>query len=284
MLAVMRLRPGETVAKIKNTWTAVSVGEAAPPNTEIARGELALGRADHAFLRYTLPQDLPLGTYRLAVTADDKPWASLEIPVVAAKEAAPLAKPSDLLPLEPGRAWTYAWSFSAGPAVKNLTVAGAEKGADGTFRATMVFSVAGVDEHGTRVELRRNGTLVSEEWWTLSEAGVAVSRMRAEGKTHVNDPPLPTIALPLRSPAKWKHEPKAGSPPIEYRMWGPHPVQTPSGEVPGWIVWMKTAGGGQVSTIERHFAPGVGVVREVHVDAAGPTFLTRLETKLLSTK
>ena len=58
-------------------------------------------------------------------------------------------------------------------------------------------------------------------------------------------------------------------------------MQTPSGEVPGWIVWMKTVSGPQVTTIERHYAPGVGVVREVHVDAVGPDLLTRIETALL---
>jgi hypothetical protein len=109
----------------------VDVGDAAPPKTEIARGKLPLEGKTHGSLKFTLPKDLPVGTYRLDVLADEKPWASLEFPVVAPKEAPSLAKPADLLPLEPGTKWTYSQVLEAGPTVKKLTVSGAEQGADG---------------------------------------------------------------------------------------------------------------------------------------------------------
>lgn len=283
LLAVFRLRPGESFGKITHVWTAVDVGDEAPPGTEIARADLPLQGRTAGNLKFTLPRDLPVGKYRLDVSADGKPWASLEFPVVAASEATPLAKPTDLMPLEPGTSWRCSWVLETGPAVKSLTVAGAEKGADGKYRATTTFSVVGKEDGLARIGMQRGGQLVSEEWWSLTDAGLAVTKAKVGDTTSPFDPPLPMIPLPLKSPHRWTHQPK-DAPPMEYRMWGPLPVQTPSGEKPGWIVWMRTTDGRRTSTVERHCVPGVGIVREVHTDAAGPALLTRIESVLLPAK
>ncbi len=282
-VVVFRLGAGESFEKLDHVWTAVDVGDAAPANTEIAREELALKGTTSGNLRFTLPRDLPVGKYRLDVSADGKPWASLEFPVVPPTEATPLAKPSDLMPLEPGTKWTYSWLLEGGPTVKKLNVSGAEQGADGKCHATMTLAVAGKEDGLARVEMRRGDTLVNEEWWSLGDTGLVVTRVKTEGQMADYEPPLPMIAIPLKSASSWTHEPKDGTA-IEYRMWGPLPVKTPLGETPGWIVLMRFAAGDQITTIERNYAPGVGIVREVHVTARGPTLLTRLETALLPAK
>ena len=143
LMVVFQLRAGESFGKLERVWTAVDVGDAAPANTEIAKEETALQGMTRGNLKFTLPRDLPVGKYRLDVSADGKPWASLEFPVVPAKEATPLAKPGDLMPLEPGTKWTYSWVLEPGPTIKKLNVAGAEQGADGKCRATMAVAVAG---------------------------------------------------------------------------------------------------------------------------------------------
>lgn len=283
LVVVFQLRAGESFGKLEHVWTAVDVGDAAPANTEVGREETALNGMTRGNLKFTLPRDLPVGKYRLDVSADGKPWASLEFPVVPAKETTPLAKPADLMPLEPGTKWTYAWVLEPGPTIKKLNVSGAAQGADGKCRATMAVTVSGKEEGLAHVEMKRGDTLVSEEWWSLTDKGLVVARVKIEGEMADYDPPLPMIALPLESASSWTHQPKDG-PPVEYRMWGPLPVRTPSGEAPGWIVWMRFVAGDQITTIERHYAPGVGIVREVHVTARGPTLLTRLETALLPAK
>jgi len=282
-VVVFRLRPGESFGKLEHVWTAVDVGDAAPANTEIAREELALGGKTTGNLRFTLPRDLPVGKYRLDVSADGKPWASLEFPVVPAKEAMPLAKPGDLMPLASGTKWVYSWVLEPGPAIKKLTVPGAEQGADGKCRATLAITVAGEENGLAHMEMKRGDKLVSEEWWSLTDTGLVVTRVKTEGQTADYEPPLPMIALPLESASSWRYQPKDGTA-VEYRMWGPLPVKTPSGEKPGWIVWMRVPTGDEVTTIERHYAPGAGVVHEVHTRARGPILLTRLETTLQPAK
>jgi hypothetical protein len=283
-MAVFRLRPGEKIEKLTNVWTAVDIGDFAPPNSEIGRGDMALRGAPSGNFKYSLPKDFPPGKYRLDVSADGKPWASLEFAVVAAAPVVALANPSDLVPLEPGRTWTCSWVLEPGPALKNITVAGAERGGDGKFRTTTTYRVAAREGDVAQVEMGRGGQVVAEEWWSLDAKGLFVTQVRTGGQTNAFDPPVPMIALPLASPHKWTHQPKDGSPATECRMWGPLPVQTPAGEAPGWVVWMKTAQGDRISTIERHYAPGIGIVREVHVDAVGPKLLTRIETALLPAK
>ncbi len=165
-----------------------------------------------------------------------------------------------------------------------MTVAGVEKGEDGRFRSATTFTVAGKEGDVAHIEMRRGETLASEEWWSLTAKGLHVTQQKVNDQTRPYDPPLPMIAFPLRSPHKWTYRPKDKSPQIEYRMWGALPVKTPSAEMPGWIVLMRTVSGREISTIERHYAKGVGVVREVHVDAVGPELLMRVEAELLPAK
>lgn len=279
-----RLRAGESFQKLTGAWTAVDVGEAAPPNSEIGRTDLPLRGSSHGHFRYSLPRDFPIGKYRFDVAADGVPWASLEFSVVPAAEPVPAAKPEELIPLSPGTTWTYAWLLEPGPAVKNLTVTGAERGEDGKFRATTSISVAERDGAVARMEWRRGGAVVGEEWWSLGAEGLAVVKAKAGETTVTHDPPLPILALPLRSAHAWTHQPKGDPARMEYRMWGPLPLPTPTGEAPGWVVWMRNAAGPRVSTIERQIVPGVGVVRESHVDVVGTALLTRIETALLPGK
>lgn len=279
---VFHLREGEAFKTITHVWTAIEVGDAAPANTEIARGDLALQDMRHGFLHFTLPKDLPVGKYRLDVSMDGKPWSSLDFPVVAAKEAKAVEKPADLLALEPGTTWTYSFEIRPGPIVKNMTIPGAEKGADGAFRATATYTAAAKEAEGTRVEIRRGNILINEEWWALSATGLFVARERQSEQEAVYDPPVPTVPLPLAGPASWTYKAKDGSFERAYRMWGPLPVATPKGEAPGWIVLSKQSTGRGILSIERHFVPGVGVVREVQVQTAVGRLLTRMETSLLS--
>src|SRR5439155_9528945 len=251
-----------------------------PAGTVIASGSIPARDLKHGVLRMKVGKDLAVGTYRLDVAADKKPWASLDIRVVAATPVTPLAKPEDLLPLAPGTAWTYAFLAEPGPVGKNMKVDGAEKGADGTFRGTERHLVVAKDGSGARVELRRGDTLLYEEWWTLGPSSLATARTRVGTDETPLDPPVPMIVLPLASPAAWTYKPKDGSFEYDCRMWGPLPVAGPAGETPGWVVWLRLVAGKRVTTIEREFVPGVGMAREAKVVASGPNLLYRQEIAL----
>ena len=52
-----------------------------------------------------------------------------------------------------------------------------------------------------------------------------------------------------------------------YRMWGPIPVAGPKGAAPGYVVLTEEQTANFLKTTERHFLPGVGLVREVIITA-----------------
>jgi hypothetical protein len=261
----------------------VDVGAVAPAGTVVAEEKLGLGSLRAGGLRFTIPRDLPIGKYKVEVKADDQPWSALEFNVVAPPKPTPLEKPADLLPLAVGTKWEYSLVHESGPGVK-VTLPGTTRGEDGKLRGPVSYTVAGEDEHGTRVELRRGDLLVLEEWWRLDKTGLALTRQRAGKDEFEADPPLPTIRLPLKAPSSWEYKPKDKSFQRKYRMWGPLPVTGPEGRAPGYVILSSQPTPSGMVTIERHFAPGIGVVREVQITAGFGQMLTRLEWTVVPKK
>ena len=284
IVLVWHLREGETAKKMVHVWTAVDVGAAAPAGTVIAKETMDLKEARYGVLRFTLPRDLPVGSYRLDVTVDETAWPPFPVRVGPPTTPTPLEKPADLLPLAVGTTWHYDLTAEGGPTVKNMTLPGTVKGEDGKLRGPATFVAAAADESGTRVEMRRGDVLANEEWWRLDASGLVVTKERQGKEEAVYDPPVTTIRLPLAGPTAWEHASKDGSFKRSVRMWGPLPLGEAARGAPGYVVLSAQPTGVGVMTIERWFVPGVGIVREVQVQSTGPVLLTRLEMTLLPEK
>src|SRR5207249_2192784 len=107
---------------------------------------------------------------------------------------------------------------------------------DGKFHAEVTATIAGDEDKGTHVELRRNGKLVFNEWFTLDQHGLSSTQRKAGDSEPLGvDPPQVVWKLPLRIHT-WDYHPKDKSYSQKYLMWGPVPVETPNGEAPGYIV------------------------------------------------
>ena len=65
-------------------------------------------------------------------------------------------------------------------------------------------------------------------------------------------------------------------------MWGPIPFQWPGGSAPGYAVMVQEPPQSSRVTVERHFMPDVGLVREVLIVALGSKMLSRQEMVLTS--
>jgi len=63
-------------------------------------------------------------------------------------------------------------------------------------------------------------------------------------------------------------------------MWGPVMLKGPAGEAPGYVVLMQQPSPGIVVTVERQYVPGIGMIREVVVQARNGAMLTRWENRL----
>jgi len=176
--AVAHLGAGESHKVLTGIWVAVDVGAAAPPNTEIAKSDLALDKTTKVAFRLSTAGKLPLGKYRLDVLADGNPWKSAQFTVVDTIKAPDVKRVEDLLPLKEGQVWTYAFTQEVGAGAK-ITLPGVTPGPDGKYHATVTMKVAGTDPAGTRLDLRRNGALVFQEWWRLDSSGLASTQRKA---------------------------------------------------------------------------------------------------------
>jgi hypothetical protein len=276
--APFRLADGESYDALTATWIAVDVGDAAPPNLEIISTRLELRGQTAGRFRYEQPNPMPPGIYRLDVTADGRPWQSAEFEIVPAAEGLEALAPDEVLPLPPGRIWTYAFAQKAGEGAR-ISLPDIEPDPDGTYRATATLIVADVQDGLAHIETRREDLLVLEEWWRLDAAGLhAVKRRPPEGEIAL-DPPQMLVALPL-GPRSWDYAAADGSFNQTYRMWGPLPIEASTGSGSGYVVLTTQAMGPATITVERHFLPGVGMVREVIVQALQGNLLSRQELVL----
>jgi hypothetical protein len=105
MLAVFRVPPEDHIRKLVATWMVDNVGAAAPHDYHIAQADFDVTTSTNGVFRYSQPKPHPTGTYRLAVTADGKPWKSANITVVDAP-ALKVGAPAGLVPLVEGSTWT----------------------------------------------------------------------------------------------------------------------------------------------------------------------------------
>jgi hypothetical protein len=279
LAAVVRLAKGEAYRTLVATWTAVqAVG--AQSNHVISRVSIPIHRRDRAVIHMrSKAGPLPPGTYRLQVAADGTPWPALDF-VVAPVEAPVVRAPADMMPLAPGTVWRYAFEQEFAPGVRPSLPAGTKLDPDGRLRATLEKTAAGTDAAGVHIETRRDAVVVEEEWWKLTDAGLAVTKLKSGGEEQTFDPPGAIWPWPLATPRRWEYALDA-SLKQTFRMWGPVPVKGPDGVAPGYIVLMQQPSAPIALSVERQYLPGVGMVREIVVQARNGFMLTRWESVLV---
>jgi hypothetical protein len=277
--AIFRLAPGETYNKLTASWIAVETGGAAPPNHVVMTREQRLaGERVGAFLFRT--NAAPPGKHRIEVQADGKPWKAADFEIVAMADTAGPMDAEDLFPLATGTTWTYNFTQEAGEGAKLNPPPGVELDAEGRFRATVFIVVSGVDSAGAHLEWRRGAELIEEEWLRMEAEGLVRTQRAQEGTPVVLDPPELLLPLLDRRPPGGEWDAPAYDYELRYRMWGPLPIRGPDGVVPGYVTLAVYPPPFNV-TVERHYLPGVGLVREVLIAARDGRRLERRELALL---
>jgi hypothetical protein len=273
--AVVRLSSGESYRTLVATWTVIEAGNG-PRNQVINKVTVPMQGKDRAVVHMrSKAGPLPPGKYRLDVAANDKPWRSLEF-AVAPVEPPVVRAPDSLLPLKPGTVWRYAFVQQFAPGVRPTLPPGTKLESDGTLRATLEKSAAGQDDLGVHIQARRNGALVEEEWWKLTDAGLVVTKLKSGGEEQTFDPPGALWPWPLKTPRRWEYEIDA-SLKQTFRMWGPVSLKGPSGTAPGYVVLMQQpsqpialSGRTAIPPRRRHGPGGGGPgTQRRHADALG---------------
>lgn len=275
--AVVRLGKGESYKKLEAHWIAVDAGKT--PNQVISKMTLPV-RGDRGAMHMRAgARGLPPGKYKLEVTADGEPWRTVEFSVVPI-EAPEVKQPADLLPFKPGTVWRYAFEQQFAPGVKFELPPGEKLDADGRLRVTLTRRAVASEDLGLHIEVRRNDRLAEEEWWQLTEAGLVVTKLKTGGQESTFDPPGRLWPWPLKMPQRWTYKPPGAPFTHTFRMWGPVPVKGPGGEAPGYVMLMEQPSRPIALSLERHYLPGVGNVREIVVQARDGVMLTRWESVL----
>ena len=265
--ATVALDKSKGIGKLTSTWIALDVGDAAPANYQIATADMDVAGSSRCKFKYSQPKPMPPGKYRVDITADGAPMVSSEFTVSEEAGSSNVKKPEDLLPLQTGLRWTFDFVRE--------TAAGDRR------RGLVAMTVANEDEGGAHIELRRDRKLMAEEWWLLDKPGLTARRRKVgDGPLAILDPPQTLWAWPLQTPRTWAYRPKDRSYTQIYRMWGPVPVDSPAGPVSGFVVLCEQKNGTTALSVERHWIPGVGLAREIIINAVNDAMVSRQEMKL----
>jgi hypothetical protein len=266
-------------AELEFNWIAVDVGDAAPPNYTIAGSTLDLHNIASGTLTLNgLQQPMPLGKYRVDVSLDHQPWKSCAFSVVPAPDAPNLQSPQDMMPLTQGKKWTYRFLQEAANG-GTLSDPGIKLDPDGKLRATVEITDIGDDDKGSHLEFRRDGNPIFNEWWRLTNDGLIAAQRGSPGQLATLQPPQILWPWPLQ-PKTWTYLPDDHSYQQTYQMWGPLPVQSPSGEVPGYVVMITQSDAVSKTSVERHFIPGIGLAKEIIITSVNDKMISRTEMTL----
>lgn len=277
--AVVRLGKGESYKKLEGSWIAVDAGKT--PNQVISKMTLPVQGDRGAMHLRAGARGFPAGKYRIDVTADGTPWRTVEFSVEPI-EAPQVKRPADLLPFKPGTVWRYAFEQEFARGVKFELPAGEKLDPDGRLRTTLTRTAVANESLGLHIETRRNNRLVEEEWWKLTDKGLVVTKLKTGEQESTFDPPGRLWPWPLKMPQRWTYRPPGMPFTQTFRMWGPVPVKAPGGEGPGYVLLMEQPSKPIALSVERHYLPGVGLVREVIVQAQNGAMLTRWQNVLVA--
>ena len=276
VIVVVRLG-GQLVRELQAMWVAVDVPGANP-------GAI-LWKASHApqgawGVQLRLAGPLRPGKYRLDVETDGTLWQSADFAAIEPAGAPEVRRPEDLLPLRPGTRWTY-------DRVREESPQGSPPGKLVTTRDTVTWTARETDARGTRAERLFGGNPAGEQWWRLSPRGLELTASRVPGQgVQAIDPPKLLWAFPPTAMRAWQWQSAREARDQQgFRMWGQVPVQGPNGVAPGSIVlveWSEAWPEGEVKqSLERHYLPDIGLVREIHIGGTGNGFrLWRYEMTL----
>jgi hypothetical protein len=280
VIVVVRLG-GQLVRVLQATWMAVDAPGASP-------GAI-LWKASHApqgawGVQLRLAGPLRPGKYRLDVETDGTPWQSASFVAIELAGAPEVRRAEDLLPLGAATTWTYERVREEAPAGPP---GGGPPGQLVTTRDTVTWTARETDARGTRAERRFDGSPSGEQWWRPPPQGLELTASRIPGQgLQTIDPPKLLWPFPPTAMRAWKWTSGGDARDQQsFRAWGPLEVHGPQGPAVGSVVlveWSEPWPEGEVKqSLERHYLPGVGLVREIHIGGTGNGFrLWRYEMTL----
>jgi hypothetical protein len=170
---------------------------------------------------------------------------------------------------------------------KGLSVPNVKAEADGKIRLPVLYRLEGTEEvdgkNLLKFEMHRAGTVTNTDLLTVDEHGIACwARVNLDGELVKFIPPQPIVAVPLKKGTAWNFDGKAGDLHVQqhYDVIGEEKIAVPGGEFRAFRIHGEQTIPNRM-TIDRWFAPGVGIVKDVTTmqDAKGD-LLQRISLEL----
>src|SRR4030095_12960984 len=190
-----------------------------------------------------------------------------------------------VIPTAPGTTWRYNMTEEIG---KGLNVSNSNADTDGKIRVPVLYRLEGTEDVDgkdlLKFEMHRAGTITNTDLLTVDEHGITCwARVNLDGELVKFTPPQTMIAAPLKKGAGWNFDGHAGEMKVQqhYDVLGEEKIDVPAGKFQTFRIHGEQTTPNRM-TIDRWFAPGVGIVKDVTtMQGAKGDLLQRISLELL---
>jgi hypothetical protein len=171
-----------------------------------------------------------------------------------------------VIPIEPGTTWRYNMTEEIG---KGLDLSNVKTDAGGKIRLPVLYRLEGTEDIDgkelLKFEMHRADTITNTDLLTVDEHGIICwARVNLDGELIKFIPPQTIIAAPLKKGASWNFNGRAGELKVQqnYNVLGEEKIDVPAGKFQVFRIHGEQMTPNRM-TIDRWFAPGVGIVKDV---------------------
>jgi len=192
---------------------------------------------------------------------------------------------ASLVPTAPGTSWRYNMTEEVG---RGFNVSGVKADADGKIRLPVLYRLEGTENVDgkdlLKFEMHRAGIITNTDLLSVDDHGIFCwARINLDGELIKFNPPQTMIAAPLKKGAAWDFNGQAGDLKVQqhYDVVGEENIGVPAGKFQAFRIHGEQTAPNRM-TIDRWFAPGVGIVKDVTAmqDAKGD-LLQRISLELV---
>jgi hypothetical protein len=170
---------------------------------------------------------------------------------------------------------------------KGLTISNLKTDADRKVRLSVLYRLDGMEDVDGKAllkfEMHRAGSITNTDLVTVDEHGITCwARINLDGELIKFNPPQTMVAAPLKPGATWNFDGQAGDLKVhqQYNVTGEEDIEVPAGEFRAFHIRGEQSLPSRM-TIDRWFAPGTGVVKDVTtMRAADGDLLERISLEL----
>src|SRR5215831_18175278 len=170
------------------------------------------------------------------------------------------------MPTAPGTSWRYNMIEEVG---KGLYVPNVKADADGKIRLPVLYRLEGTENVDgkdlLKFEMHRAGIITNTDLLSIDDHGISCwARVNLDGQLIKFNPPQIMVTDPLKKGAGWDFNGQAGELKVQqhYDIVAEEKIDVPAGKFQAFRIHGEQTSPSRM-TIDRWFAPGVGIVKDV---------------------